>query len=100
MARALWIALVLASAPAFVHADDKPWVAGVSDESKAAAKILLDAGNARFIEHDYTGALDRYKAAVAKWDHPAIRFNMAVEASESLKLALKFGAAPLEEGAT
>jgi len=40
------------------------------------------------------------------WDHPAIRFNIVrcfvfldkpVEAAENLKLALKYGAAPLEE---
>ena len=97
---------MLTSVSAPVRADDKPWVTGVSEENKAAAKVLLDEGNARFIEHDYTGALDKYNAAVEKWEHPAIRFNMvrcliqldrAVEASESLKLALKFGAAPLEE---
>jgi hypothetical protein len=104
--RALLVALALASVTARANAEDKPWVTGVSEENKAAAKVLLDEGNARFIEHDYTGALEKYKAAVARWDHPAIRFNMvrcliqldrAVEATESLQLALKFGAAPLEE---
>lgn len=104
--RALALAVGLAALAAPAIADDKPWVAGVSEENKAAAKVLLDEGNLRFIEHDYTGALDKYNAAVLKWDHPAIRFNMvrcliqldrAVEASESLKLALKFGAGPLEE---
>jgi tetratricopeptide (TPR) repeat protein len=104
--RALLAALVLAALSAPAGADDKPWVTGVSEENKAAAKVLLDQGNARFIEHDYTGALDNYKAAVARWEHPAIRFNMvrcfiqldrALEAIESLELALKYGADPLEE---
>jgi hypothetical protein len=96
--------LVLASASA--HADDKPWVTGVSEDNKAAAKALLDRGNAKFVERDYLGALALYTEAVAKWDHPAIRFNIVrcliqldrpVEANDNLTLALKYGAAPLEE---
>ena len=51
-------------------------------------------------------ALEKYQAAVAAWDHPAIRFNIVrclilidrpVEASENLALALKYGAEPLED---
>jgi tetratricopeptide (TPR) repeat protein len=88
------------------RADDKPWVTGVSEQNKAAAKLLLDRGNAKFVEKDYVAALELYKQAVASWDHPAIRFNMVrcliqldrtVEANENLALALKYGAAPLEE---
>jgi hypothetical protein len=88
------------------HADDKPWVTGVSEQSKAAAKELLDRGNAKFVERDYIAALDLYTQAVGKWDHPAIRFNMVrcliqldrtAEAADNLQLALKYGAAPLEE---
>ncbi|HEY5928511.1 MAG TPA: tetratricopeptide repeat protein [Kofleriaceae bacterium] len=103
--RGLVIALVLAGVPR-VHADDKPWVTGVTEQAKADAKVLLDRGNAKFVERDYVSALELYKQAVAKWDHPAIRFNMVrcliqldrtVEANENLTLALKYGAAPLEE---
>lgn len=81
-------------------------VTGVSEEQKAAAKTLLDAGNARFVDHDYLAALDQFKEALTHWDHPAIRFNMVrcliqlgrmLEASENLELALKYGAAPLED---
>ena len=98
------MALLASTAPAF--ADDKPWVTGVSEQSKAAAKVLLDRGNAKFVEKDYVAALELYRQAVASWDHPAIRFNMVrcliqldrtVEANENLALALKYGAAPLEE---
>ena len=97
-------AALLAAAPA--RADDKPWVIGVSEQAKATAKQLLDRGNAKFVEHDYVAALELYKQAVASWEHPAIRFNMVrcliqldrtVEANENLALALKYGAAPLEE---
>ena len=111
--RAFTLALLIAALPA--HADDdpgksptgdKPWVTGVSEENKTAAKQLLDQGNAKFVDKDYPAALELYKQAVAKWDHPAIRFNIvrcliqldrSVEANENLELALKYGAAPLEE---
>jgi hypothetical protein len=99
------IALVIGLAPA-TSADDKPWVTGVTEQAKAAAKQLLDRGNAKFVERDYLGALELYRKAVAQWDHPAIRFNMvrcliqldrSIEANENLTLALKYGAAPLED---
>jgi len=93
-------------APAVAHADDQPWAAGVSDARKAEAQKILEEGNQLFLKKDYAQALDKYKAAVAVWDHPAIRFNMVrcliqldrpVDASDNLALALKYGAAPLEE---
>jgi len=97
---------VAALAPAVAHADDQPWAVGVSDAQKAQAQKILEEGNQLFLKKDYAQALDKYKAAVAVWDHPAIRFNMVrcliqldrpVDASDNLALALKYGAAPLEE---
>jgi hypothetical protein len=103
----LW-AILLVAALGTAHADDPkaPWVAGVSEEAKTAAKALLAEGNELFLEHKYSDALDRYRRAIARWDHPAIRFNAVrcliqldrpVEAAENLELALKYGAAPLED---
>ena len=85
---------------------DQPWAVGVTEQQKAQAQKLLEAGNALFLEKKYSEALEKYKGAVAVWDHPAIRFNMVrcliqldrpVDASDNLALALKYGAAPLEE---
>ncbi len=101
---AVVLATLVASAP-LVHAES-PWAEGVSDERKAQAKTLLDAGNAFLIEKKYVEALEKYTAAVAVWDHPAIRFNMVrcqiqlgqnLEAYDNLEKSLKYGAAPLEE---
>jgi len=98
----LGLVLVLASP---VHADE-PWAAGVTAAQKDAAHQLLEAGNTLFLQRDYAAALDKYRQAVAAWDHPAIRFNIVrcliqldrvVEAADNLKLALAYGAAPLEE---
>jgi tetratricopeptide (TPR) repeat protein len=93
-------------APTVAQADDQPWALGVTDAQKAQAQKILEEGNQLFLKKDYAQALDKYKAAVAVWDHPAIRFNMVrcliqldrpVDASDNLALALKYGAAPLEE---
>ena len=100
--RVLVLLLALATA---AHAES-PWTVGVSETQKAKAKTALDAGNALFLEKKYSAALARYQEAIAQWDHPAIRFNVVrcliqldrpVEAMDNLKLALKYGAAPLEE---
>jgi hypothetical protein len=83
-----------------------PWSVGVTDDQKATAQGLLEDGNALFLRSDWTGALAKYTEAVGVWDHPAIRFNMVrcliqlerhVEAYDNLKLALQYGAAPLED---
>lgn len=105
-----WIALAitagLAGTAAPVHADTPAWSVGVTDAKKAEAQKFLEAGNALFLDRKYAEALEKYKSAVAAWDHPAIRFNIVrcliqldkpVEASDNLKQALKYGAAPLEE---
>jgi tetratricopeptide (TPR) repeat protein len=104
MMRAALLALLISTA---AHADaPSPWAVGVSDARKADAKRALDEGNALFLKKEYSAALAQYQTAIAAWDHPAIRFNIVrcliqldrpVEAADNLKLALAYGAAPLEE---
>lgn len=98
------VGLLATVAPA--HAQVPPWSLGITDAQKASAQKFLEAGNALFLDKKYAEALEQYKSAVGEWDHPAIRFNIVrcliqldrpVDASDNLKLALKFGAAPLEE---
>ena len=97
-------ALVVVLASTRAHAEDKPWATGVSDQEQAAALALYREGNAEFEESRYKQALVKYDEAVKHWNHPAIRFNMAValinleqplDAFESLEIAMKYGAAPL-----
>jgi hypothetical protein len=89
-------------------AEPKPWSVGVTTEQKAMAQEHLDKGNALFLEHKYSEALEEYRQAVSAWNHPAIRFNMVrsliflektLEAAEELKQALAYGAAPFQEPA-
>jgi hypothetical protein len=98
------VVIVLLAAPAL--AGNEPWSAGVSDAQKQAAQKLLEEGNALFLDKKFSAALEKYNAAIASWDHPAIRFNMVrcliqlekpVEASDNLALALKYGKDPLED---
>ena len=100
----LVIAIVLLAVPA--SAGNEPWATGVTEAQKQAAQKLLEEGNTLFLEKKFSPALEKYKQAVAQWDHPAIRFNMVrcliqlekpVEASDSLALALKYGKDPLED---
>ena len=104
-----WLGLALAGVLAGTvpaQAQTPAWSVGVTDAQKAKAQKFLEAGNALFLDKKYAEALEQYKSAVGEWDHPAIRFNIVrcliqldkpVDASDNLKLALKFGAAPLEE---
>lgn len=100
------IALVAALGLARVAAADEPWSRGVSAASKATAQKLLEEGNQLFLANKYKEALDRYSEAVAAWDHPAIRFNIAraqialdkpLEAYDNVERALAYGAAALDE---
>src|SRR3569623_3774075 len=96
------LAIVLASTAA--HADDMPWASGVSDATQAQANELNAEGNELYAHQDNTGALAKYQAAIALWDHTRIRFNMAVtlirldrilEAADALDAALRYGDKPI-----
>jgi hypothetical protein len=85
-------------------ADARPWAAGVSDAEQAIALELYVAGNHEFTESHFAQALAKYREALQHWDHPAIRYNMAVclinldqpvEARGHLERGLAYGAAPL-----
>jgi hypothetical protein len=106
--RAAWILAVVLSVGVGMQqsALAQPWAQGVSDAQKAEAQKELEAGNTLFLKQQYKEALEKYQAAIAQWDHPAIRFNVVrcliqldrpVDASDNLQLALKYGADPLEE---
>ncbi|MGE0871479.1 MAG: hypothetical protein AB7P03_23165 [Kofleriaceae bacterium] len=82
---------------------DVPWAAGVSEDHQSRANTLLAEGNELFAQQAHGSALEKYKAAIELWDHPLIRFNMAValirldrilDAAENLDRALRFGQAP------
>jgi hypothetical protein len=90
--------LVVAS-PASAEPDARPWAAGVSDADQTRALELLARGNEQLDQGLYSAALDLYRQGIAIWDHPAIRYNVAVadinlerpiEAYQELERALAF----------
>ena len=94
-----------APAPPPAPAPDTPWSAGVPQDVQDKANALYDEGNQLFAQQAHEAALEKYKQAIALWDHPLIRFNMAVteirldrvlDASVDLEKALRYGAAPFK----
>lgn len=102
------LALVLAAAMVAPVAADpgKPWADGVSEPVQKQASALYEEGNTLFAQQAHAPALEKYRAAVALWDHPLIQFNLAVtlirldrilEAAEHLDKALRYQATPYKE---
>jgi hypothetical protein len=102
------IAIAIVALVTSAHAEPtdapKPWASGVPEAEQTQALEIYQRGNAQFEEAHYTDALALYREAITHWDHPAIRFNMAVclvnldqplEAHEDIEKALQFGATPL-----
>jgi hypothetical protein len=110
IAAGLLVAVVAAvTAVSGAHADDKksaatPWSNGVPAAAQQHALELFRAGNVFFEQAKYTDAVAKYELALASWDHPNIRFNLAIclinmrqplVAWDHLQQALRFGDAPL-----
>lgn len=96
------VALVVLVAAQAARADE-PWEHDVAKSKRDQAQALFAEGNALFAREAHQPALEKYKAAIALWDHPLIRFNMAVtrirldrilEAADDLDSALRFGERP------
>src|SRR5438552_4098319 len=100
----LVVVLVLVLAPrAWSGSDDDPWAGGVPRAQQEQANALFAEANQLFAQQAHGPALDKYKAAIALWDHPLIRFNMAVteirldhllDADDDLEKALRYGETP------
>ena len=81
----------------------KPWARDVPEAQQARANEMFAEANTLFEQGSHAAALAKYRAAIALWDHPMIRFNMAVtlirldqlvEAADALDAALRFGRQP------
>jgi hypothetical protein len=104
--KTLIIALGLTLAAPQLAAAEDPWATGVPDAQQDQANAIYEEGNALFAQDAHAPALEKYRAAIALWDHPRIRFNLAVtlirldrplEAAEELEQALRFGDKPFKK---
>jgi tetratricopeptide (TPR) repeat protein len=100
------VVVALALLCGVARADDKPWAKNVPQQQQDKAFALYEDANKLFADGEYKRALDKYEAAIAQWDHPSIRYNLAVclinldrpvDAYQNLTLALRYGEAPLGE---
>jgi PEGA domain len=82
----------------------RPWSLTVSPDERRAARALFLEGNRLFRVPLFARAVAQYRAAIAKWKHPAFYFNLAlaqinlddnVAARESLERAMVYGPEPL-----
>ncbi len=89
---------------ATTNTGEPPWAKGVSAADKQAAQALFNAGNQAMSAGRFTEAADHYRAAVTRWNHPGIQYNLALalvnlerprEMDAALDAALAYGAAPL-----
>jgi tetratricopeptide (TPR) repeat protein len=104
----VWVS-ALAASPSAVRADARrvtSWSKGVPEAAQKRAIQLFHEGNALFDQQIYTEAFAKYEQALAAWDNPSIRFNMALclinmrqplQAWDHLQRALQFGDAPFSD---
>jgi hypothetical protein len=100
---ALWAPPVAAQEPR--PGEERPWAKGVPADKQKRALELFRAGNTLLKESVFVRAAEKYREALALWDHPAIHYNMAlallnldqpIEVHEHLVAAMRYGAAPLD----
>jgi len=84
---------------------EREWARGVPKQNQERALELFRAGNGLLKESIFVQASEKYRQALALWNHPAIHYNLAlalmnldqpIEVHEHLVAALRFGAEPLE----
>ena len=104
MIRFATLLLLLVASPAFAD-EPTPWAKDVPEPQQREAETLFEQGNDLFAKQAHAPAVEKYRAALALWDHPLIQFNMAVtlirldralEAAEALEKALRFGDKPFK----
>lgn len=103
LVRTLGLVCLLA---AVAHAEpERPWADGIPVEVQDHAKAQFERGNELLDQGLFVQAVDVYRTALAEWDHPAIRYNLAValinldreiDAFGELERALRFGPAALQ----
>ena len=91
---------------AVAHAEPgRPWADGVPAAVQDQVTAELARGNELLDQGLFVQAVDVYRAALRQWDHPAIRYNLAValinldreiDAFGELERALRFGPAALQ----
>ena len=92
--------------PDELSADPKPWSVGVSPERQERAQMLYAEANKLVEVTSVAAAAAKYQEALRHWDHPRIRYNLAIvlmemdrpiEVYSHIEAAVQYGEAPLGE---
>ena len=84
----------------------RPWAVEIAPREQEAALLRFNEGNRLLADGAWAAALDKYRNALAHWDHPAIHYNSAlalvnldqpIELHGALERAMAYGAAPIDE---
>jgi hypothetical protein len=86
--------------------DDRPWVEGVPLEHRRQAYALFLEGNTIIKDGLFPRAVEKYKAALDLWEHPAFHYNLGiaqmnldqiVDAYQRFQAARQHGPRPIGE---
>src|SRR4051812_25282779 len=97
-----WIVIALLAFAATAHAGPR-WSEGVTSDQEDRAEALWNEANALVVKRDHANAVEKYRAAIALWNHPKIQLNLAMslltlerylEAADALEQALRYGQEP------
>lgn len=85
---------------------ERPWAQGVSLERQERARAIYAAANDLLHEYLLEEAIEKYREALMRWEHPAIHYNLAraldslgrpLEADAHMQQALRYGEAAYSE---
>ena len=97
------VVLALVTGTARAEDGSEPWAAGVAEADRARASAIFQEGVHTLGQPTPEAAIEKYREALAIWDHPVIRFNLImalvrldriVEAADAFDTVLRFGQAP------
>ena len=60
------------------HQPGRPWVEGVPQETRIAANRIFLEANSLMREGLFARAAEKYREALALWDHPGFHYNLAI----------------------
>jgi hypothetical protein len=103
--RALVVVVLVAATTA--HAEpSEPWATGVSQDVQDRARKVFQEGLELYKDQMLLPAVDKYRDALALWDHPMIRLSLAIalsdldrylEGADEIDRALRYGEAPFSK---
>jgi hypothetical protein len=85
---------------------ERPWASGVPLEKRKGAYQRFLEGNENIKEGSFGGAADKYREAIALWDHPAFHYNLGIaqknlgkpiDAYHCFLEARRYGAQPITQ---